>query len=421
MKRHGERWKQSPELSRRDYALRAEIKAAARRAEVNNQIAATRGEIEALDKVIADEAATDKPLIMSACTLDDCHLRDLETAVEGEEYIESFVQELRAKALTRPRPLNDDLKSRYNVAGAVAEDGSDMPGWAAEVVDSRAHFNNVVFRIDVGGGEFQFWKFLYAVQAPRYLAHARLHEVPYYHEPVQVTRENWASLSLSIIRFKFKVNYACHSSIDDVPSVSPSMVHVIRDIEHVGGTFLIGRVRELPLLEYFQLLPATRHENASQERKPRSKAEQLLQKLPWLHEYNRKLDFYGNNKAFANDASDDDDGSDGSELDEEAMDEAMDELHEARSELLRTSADLDCFDFRPRILGCKWLMEAHGRPFDAVQGVSCGEETEDFAKRHTDAKTMRFTIGFGIRESSILARAWCYRMQFFSNLSVRLA
>ena len=94
---------------------------------------------------------------------------------------------------------------------------------------------------------------------------------------------------------------------------------------------------------------------------------------------------------------------------------ALDELHRAREELCVDCGDLLCDDYRPRVLGCRWLAETSGRPFDAIQGVARTDEAADFAERITKQETMRCAVSLGVQNAGILARAWCHRMQFFGD------
>jgi hypothetical protein len=260
------------------------------------------------------------------------------------------------------------------------------------------------------------------VQSPRYVALCPVEEIPIYFSADAVTPENWGVVSDASMRHKFKINFAVLMSAADVPAVGEAQVGVILDVIHRGHTRLESRSREIPLLQYLQQVPESGRAVASgdTEAKPSSKKKSLLDQFPWLLDYERKLDFFASSdskskKKTYSDSSvqiDDDLG----ELCEDDLDAALDELHLAREALMGDQSELVCEDFKPRVLGGKWLVRHSGKPFDAIQGSCKNPESEEFSERRLGTKTMRFTISLGIKNAGVLARAWCSRLQYFYDV-----
>jgi hypothetical protein len=190
---------------------------------------------------------------------------------------------------------------------------------------------------------------------------------------------------------------------------------------HVGGVTLVGRQREVPFLEFVDRLPElTRNVgDGDAQAKPRSKKQTLLEQFPWLRDYEKKLDFFASSDKTKKPRAraDDDSGSDGaSELCDDEVDAALDALHLARAELLAETADADCADFRPHVLGGKWTAQFLHKPFDAISGMARNGEAEAFSERRIGQKTMRFSVTYGTKECGILARAYCHRLQYFYDV-----
>ena len=78
-------------------------------------------------------------------------------------------------------------------------------------------------------------------------------------------------------------------------------------------------------------------------------------------------------------------------------------------------------DFTTRVLGGAWLMKTKGIPFDAVQGSVRGQLAKDFCERRSMQKAIGFEYtAYGGDRCSILARAWCHRMQWLFNQELSL-
>jgi hypothetical protein len=139
-----------------------------------------------------------------------------------------------------------------------------------------------------------------------------------------------------------------------------------------------------------------------------------------LLDYQNKLDFCSareekEKRAKSKQLEDD---SDHDSVDEDDVATAMDALHTARADILATCDGDVHEDFNVRVLGCRWLFLHNGKPFDAVQGYCVSNDADEFCVRRLGVKTARFTVTYGIKACTTLARSWSHKLQHFYNLEV---
>jgi hypothetical protein len=415
MKGHGACWKLRPFQERQQWHLKARIMAASRRAALCKETADINATMVTLDADIMAKATADKPMLMSESVFEEKHLQLMVDLCAGDDLTETRIEVLRAKALDCPPPAEPCYRQRLDNAGGIGEPQHDIPEWAASIIARRDAFRDCGIVV-VHNGERLYFKILYAIQQPRYLALARLQVAQHYHTMPRVTLANWLSLHMDVTRHSFTCNFADHYSHGDVPPVSSASVLVMPDLEHLGGTTVISRQSSIPLIQYVALAPEpTRNSTNTGENPPKSKKKSLLEQFPWLDTYERKLDFYASHDRKKKKASapESDDESDKDSLNEEDVAAALEELHAARAEILLDADGFEFTDFHTRVLGGR---KDDPRSFDAVQGIPCTEDAAEFSRRRTGQASMRFSIAYGLQVCGVLARAWCHRLQHFYNL-----
>eukprot|EP00974_Lingulodinium_polyedra_P076967 7452081-Lingulodinium_polyedra.AAC.1 len=108
-----------------------------------------------------------------------------------------------------------------------------MPAWSYGIADQRDHFKDTALMVQASADSVLFFKILYAVKSPRYLALGSLEKVD---DPVtiqEVTPESIGQLPAD--RFKWHCNFAAVSSAADLPEVEESQIKVIQFLQHRGG------------------------------------------------------------------------------------------------------------------------------------------------------------------------------------------
>jgi hypothetical protein len=407
-------------MQRSAFARRKQVRIAETRLDITEKLQHARDEKAILHEKIKTESSVDQPLIMSACTLSEQDLTLFGRLLAGDDYKDDDVTSLRAQSLQAPLPISGRTKKRLEDAAGADPVQIEMPEWAKCVIRNRDGFDGAVFIVQPVDGERTFWKYIYAVQSPHYLALCQLRELPHFHSEERVTSDNWSDINAAFIRNVFHCNYAAHATAADVPYVGAEQVRVILDVELVGGTKVIGRQREVPLLTYLSQLPEKPVGEGSSGGQRRSKSESLIDQFPWLLDYQNKLDFcrtsVDERKKRAKSKQLEDEADLGS-ADEDDVATAMDALHTARADIL-AACDGDCEDFKVRVLGCRWLFLHSGKPFDAVQGYCVSHDAEEFCVRRLGVKTARFTVTYGIRACTTLARGWSHKLQHFFTLEV---
>jgi hypothetical protein len=420
IKHHCKRWWLRTPLVRQMYHRRAQLAARQKQAHVANELQQLRSQKSELTVKLESDSMQTKAMNFGQCVLEDKHLAMMSTLMEGGTFSERQVRELRADAMTAPKPTDDLSKKRYEALGRTPSVHPIMPQWARDVASRREYFRDCIFVLHLEGG-VQYWKFLYAVQSPIYLAVTRLQRRVHYRETREVRGDTWASLNEEAVRYKFACNYADHANAADMPEIQADSMHVITNAMHVGGTTVVARSASIPFLTYIDRVPepvkkrADVDGNSSERRKRSHDADDL----PWLHGRLNGFDFWeeaakppppppcpgGDNSDAESDLS----------LDDEALEQALDELHAARAGVLDDAPEDEYDGFRVTVLGGKWLKKHTGKSYDAVKAACRGASAESFCDRRGVHKSARFTVAYGMLTCGVLARAWCSRMQFFYN------
>ena len=109
-----------------------------------------------------------------------------------------------------------------------------------------------------------------------------------------------------------------------------------------------------------------------------------------------------------------DESNDFFELDDEAVERAMQELEDARSSLQAEA--LPSEDFKTRLVHRTGLMQERGLAAQAIIGTWITESAYEYCRRHGIQHSASFsTETYGVGPCGVLARAWAHKMQHCLN------
>eukprot|EP00974_Lingulodinium_polyedra_P134229 11228333-Lingulodinium_polyedra.AAC.1 len=261
-----------------------------------------QGQLEALEAKhrslmdkLAEEQAFIPPVMMSACQLGTNFLDLFHRLATSKDFKQDMNQQgWRQQALECPRPLS--LERRKALADIPVWQPTDppMPGWHPAMARNRDYFSGCVLGIQKADGQKEYYKYLYSVQSPGYLA---LSPCQLIIQDKSAGRYGPPSLQETIdSRHLFKVNFAALCSGECLKDIPLEAVTVISDTVMLGGTWARSGCIEEPLATVLGWLPGAdtpaRQENDEPPRKQRKKdedtKEQLLVDFPWLLELDEK-------------------------------------------------------------------------------------------------------------------------------------
>jgi hypothetical protein len=422
IKGHMKRWSEKSVAVQRQYDSRARRHAATERRRNLEKLQALRTIRNDLERKLLEDNSATKPIGMAQCALEDRHIATLAMHLGSDTFNKTELNSLREKAMTAPLPPAPwEMQKLDEAMGMPEPPEPHMPQWAKDIAANRDEFRAVVLRVELEGRD-EYYKILYCVRSPCYVALAHLELVPHYTEIQQVTADSWAAINQDRVRYRLKVNFAKHSSAAEVPLVSAERIHVIPDTLYTGGVFIQGSARSIPLTLYLRSLASTskptRDHDEDEPREPKAKGIDV-DDLPWLRGCLRDFDFWEIAHKNATKKKYDDGGSDSdeAELADEELEAALDELHTARAMLLEDAPEFDFSHFRIVVLGGKWLKLNRDQAYDAVKAICRGNDAEAFCLGQKLNRSARFTVAYTMASCGILARSWCHRMQHFRDVA----
>ena len=277
-----------------------------------------------------------------------------------------------------------------------------------------------------GADGAEYFKFLYAVQSPVYLALSPVAVIERHREPVQEP-VGWGSIeALDQVVCRFHCNYAHCSSGEELLGVEVEQVSVIPFTKYIGGMVIESEWHSEPLQQFLRYLPnEPKEETEPKKRKVKDNHSEALRKaFLWLTVLDEKEGFTGGPATAASSATsatgDGPSGSADAYPDGEDIDavQVMQALDSARSALARESTE-SWDDFGVTVLGGMGLMATDGIPFDAVCGICKGQHIVQWCRRRGVQYSFRANYStYGTRVCGILCRAWSHRMQYYYNLQV---
>ena len=193
-----------------------------------------------------------------------------------------------------PMPMHSDLVDRMAAQEIDMPTHETMPAWANLVVARREHFRNVVLVCCDDADRKTFWKVLYCVQSPVFLALTELERVDEYIDLAVRPGQDWSSVAAQRPTYMFKCNFARHATAAMIPGCDDVAVLVLSDLRHVGGTRCETIDVPMPLEEFIDLLPERETGRRHGVREPalkKGKHDDDVKALPWLAELDLKMGF----------------------------------------------------------------------------------------------------------------------------------
>ena len=433
MKGHARIWRACPLADQHQLDTLAMMHAQGANSAIAAKADCLRRQRDELLAEIAEEADERRPLVMSECSLSEEQLARFGELLGSKEFGATKVQLLRANASSCPRPIADPVAEPRKADYCWSSTKPQMPEWAQQVCQKREHFEGVVFMVRRRESkEYEFWKFVYAVKSPAYLAISRVRRdeshpaFSIYHDPAAPPRDLWA----------FHCNFADNDSAAVLREVAEASIFVIPDVRHLAGMRMAGPCEALPFRHWMALVPDP--EKAGEPAAKKARKQQidpaLMDAFPFAFPIEERT---GSSKALEKSKAkpskaDDSEGEDSDESTEEEVgdssmqdaagevleeleDWAMKTLDDARAALAEKQ-DLEVDSFKTVVLGGKWTEKHKKMVFDSVQGKASGNLANTFCDQRGLQYSMRFggkTRDFSV--CGVLARAWCHRMQHFFN------
>lgn len=413
MKRHAAFWAKQNLAAKLKWERKAKREAMLAKESLEEELEATKAaRALLLDRMVGQEERV-PPILMSSASLSDEDVLAWAALLEDKDFCkESSIVAKQTAALRCPLPLNEQQKALLDSQSIFEAPQPPMPAWGRRVAVAREHFEDVVFQVSEGDA-VAYFKFLYAVQNPTYLAFGKLQLID---KPLLLVEnlsiDTWEQLDEA--KFHWHCNFADLLSSADLATVDIASIQVIQDCFYAQKMEVLSESTPQPLEVFLDNLPlAEAKEPKQRARKDTSLyMETMVQAFPWLQGDSEKHGFSSSSAAqplpedtvVATQLS--------AMLEEDTWLENMRQLETARAQL-NCGAQEEAH-FHTKVLGGAWAMSHLGTPYDAVQGACRGALAEAFCRRRRVQKSMRFNYNlYGASACAILARAWCHKMEFF--------
>ena len=245
--RHGSMWARQSIRSQQMLEQRANIHICTRRAELKEEYLALEAERQLiLDRVDAVAEEGVGPLCMSAAALSEQDLMvwgDIRASRDfcSDSRLKMSRQLLCVPPLPKTPPALPDGSDPWKRYEPV------MPDWAKVLAKDRDFFIGTVLVVPLPDGGKQFFKIVYIVQVPLYVALCPLVPVDDFvrtahtpDTPVQIINEDFVVCA-------FRCNYARCQAAADLPPVELNQLRFIRNLRHDGGTLVTSAWSEEPV------------------------------------------------------------------------------------------------------------------------------------------------------------------------------
>ena len=269
-------------------------------------------------------------------------------------------------------------------------------------------------------GQPQYFKIVYAVQQPHYLAVCKMHllDTP---RPVPPAGASVMETHLAYAKHQFKINFADMMSASGMPEASQDSLAILFNIRF-GGVSASTQWDPMPLAELIRgsPTPANAELKPKSEPKPKDKVyEEIVLELPWLTHLDDKEGYAKEDVDVSEPSSSKSAPAELFELDEEACLAALDKVDRARSAEAVVALAQGFVDFVTSECRGDSTLRITGIYHDAVQGKCATAEGDSWARRKKLQVTFKCTFSEHVEgPSRIIVRAWCHRMQWMYNREV---
>lgn len=358
-----------------------------------------------------------KPLLMSGSPFSQEDLELFGRLLVSDDFAGSSLERKRQETQRVPVATPPAMLRQMEAQNIYLDLEVSMPGWVASIANNREYFVDSALVCYDEEDNVSYYKVLYAIQNPYYLALTELRRLEEFVTLRPVNASSWGTMALATPRYAFHCNYAAHRSAADIPRNDNLAIFVLTDLQHTGQCRVVTHDFPTPLEEYLAKLPnkakAKRSADATPAATKRTVSDDTYD-LPWLAELDLKQGFEARKPSPAQDASSGTSAGhkDDQLLEDEVIDEVMKQLAVARQALAEES-EVSHDDFGTRVVGGTSAMKSKGTAYDSIQGFARTELAKDFCIRRDIQKSISFdyTI-YGGECCSIMARAWCHRMQW---------
>jgi hypothetical protein len=419
MANHHSMWAEASIQQRLLWGKQALARSEQRRAALTAEVDALRAAKDLLSSRMGSEEEPRLPLVMSEAALSQKDLDVFDHLWQSKQFSGQSLEKLRDSSRHVPAMTPFAVSRRLQAQAVYELDHPSMPQWVAAIAHHREFFVDTALVCFDKEDNASFWKVLYAIITPLYLA---LSELRVLEEVVSIEPGSRWDLAVRHPSYAFHCNFAAHRSGADLPGVEEDVaISVLPGLQHLNRTRVVSFEDLVPLDTFLASLPepppsAGTSKKARTASSSKSFQDEDVFQLPWLAEVDLKEGFSAKEGSPAG-LSSASSHSKATEvvMEEELFEQALKALAVARMALHEeepASAD----DFRTRVLGGAWLLKHKGIPFDAIQGYARTELAKDFCTKGGLQKTMRFdhTL-YGGPACGILARGWCHKMQWLFN------
>jgi hypothetical protein len=352
------------------------------------------------------------------------HFARLSVLWASEEFTSARVAKLRDKSWAPPGLPTAAEQEFFAVRARRMFPGEfrTIEPWVREVAKNRELFANTVLMptLQEPGGVAH--AFIYATKKP--LSVTLLEVVP--REVVQpdasgFSMEDILGWSQHTYKYEFKANAGAYVRDDHLPWSGIDDLCVVPDVVFLGEHRLVSSSSACPLrifVERYGQLSADKAETEG----PRIKrgrpapSQELIDLHPWLEDF-LSMPKDTHPSASASGSSARAGGASSSthiaDIPEEVMEEALSTL-EAQRALLEQGEALGVHAFYVSVRGGTWTRHNRGRAYDAISGQARGGTPKQFCRAYGLNVMVSFATDlYGEVAASILARAWCHRMEYF--------
>ena len=295
--RHAVLWAQQSVRNQHAWHQRARIAARGKRHQIAEEVEALQAKLEVLMSRQDQDRGDPGPLSMSSAAFSESDLQVFERCMLDAAFSSpSRVAKARADLLEPPAPWGHQYVralSQHQVWGY--KDPKQAP-WANLLCRDRESFEHTGLRVVGSGGEETFWKILYLVKRPIYVALCPMVQVEDEARPA-LTRLSIAEAEAAWADRRFKMNFAAVSETSELSHVTERQLWCLMDLQHDVGSKTLS-TRELPV-KFTSLVfgegdiydDDMDKGDAKQQATEEEDYEQLLQDLPWLIHLDKQRGF----------------------------------------------------------------------------------------------------------------------------------
>ena len=419
--KHGKMWARQTIRAQREFMSHAKLHHAARAAEIRQEYDFLLAQMDILTARAEEERDFLPPMCMSVSALTEKDLEQFQELVERPSFRSpARLKKVRTDVAFAP-PVEPNLPLREGQVVWQRQEAV-MPGWARDLIRHRDFFDECALVTTDETGQQSFFKIVYCVQSPGYMAVCKL--VPTQVPPSDLpTGASAMQLHMAYRRHYFKCNFADMMSAADMPAATHRSLQVLWGLNHEGGVLLSSQFDPEPLHPYL----VGKEQRASAQPKDKQEKDELYERMvidmPWLQHLDMLEGFEKSVRAAEKTAaaSSKKVPDDVFEVDEEVLLSALTKLEKAKAaeaDHAKTHGHVDFYC--KECYGDSTLVATRGSIYhDAVQGHCIGQAADSWARTHNLQVTFKCT--FTEHEevpSRVITRAWVDRMQFFFNMAM---